>query len=324
DGPYAPPVCPQAASPAATGGEPQLAVRLRDPHGKLLTGQTPGVSFSDVSGLGVEFYVVDMNSYPGPGAGAFSVEIEGLQAGYVMRASASSGVTANLLSGHTMAAGQAGRVVVGLLLPAVQQADPSTHPVPRPTEELFGAYNFYTGERVPLDLRDDGLSGDGAAGDGIYGGVWEPQPGLWQLQVQGELADGSAFQRVEAAPIRVNRFGLRAPDPRRVMPGDNVTYQFALSNSGDEAQTFELAISSSLGWAVTDTVPSRVTVAAGETVQVDVQVVPPPEATEGSVEETMLTAVVPGDDALTSAMATARTTAVGQLQLYLPLTVGME
>ena len=194
------------------------------------------------------------------------------------------------------------------------------HPtLPQPTEELFGAYNFLTRQTVPLELKDDGLSRDGVAGDGIYGGTWQLEPGLWQLVAWGHLEDGSAFRRAETAPIRVMPFDLSAPDQKRVMPGDNVNLAFTLQNDSPAPQQFELLVDSNQGWAVTGTVPASVSLAAGETRKIQVPLAIPAEATIGTVEETRLIALAPGDDPLDSQMATAYAVAVDERLLDLPL-----
>lgn len=289
-----------------------LALQVRDPEGTLMEPGMAGVSFSDVSGLGLE---VNFSSYPGAKVGTFTVEISGVNAAYELRVSARSGASMNLLSRHTLPAGQIVPVRVGLLLPTVQARDAR----PLPTEELFGAYNFRTGQMVSLHLNDDGQSGDGAAGDGVYGGLWQPPAGVWQLLAWGELADGSRFQRVEPAPIRVLPFDLRAPGENQVMPGDNVNIAFTLDNDSGESRQFELDLDSSQNWAISGSLPASVTLAAGESRQIEVPLAIPEGTPAGMVEETRLTALAPGDDPLASSMATATTRAVDGWQISLPL-----
>lgn len=113
-----------------------------------------------------------------------------------------------------------------------------------------------------LALLDDGLNGDGAAGDGVYGRLSAPLPvGVHTVSV---TASGPGFTRSTGGQVEVVGFDLSltataAPDP--VYPGTSLTYTLTLANSGpSHAGTV----------VVTDTLPAGVTFTAAESTWGDI------------------------------------------------------
>jgi hypothetical protein len=183
---------------------------------------------------------------------------------------------------------------------------------------------------IPLNLHDDGLHGDGAANDGLYGGVYTPTiAGTWHLEAFGQSEDGSQFRRMDPAPVRVVRFRLPDPPRRSVAPDSTERVTFTLTNedaplpdvrtqNAAAGTTFALAVFSSQGWAVTGTVPATVTVDFGASIDIGLDVQVPPGAARGLVEETSLAAISQGDIA-NSRVAVAETAVGYPYNLFLPI-----
>ena len=161
-------------------------------------------------------------------------------------------------------------------------------------------------QEQPIDLFDDGQHGDGAAGDGIYGGpVLRDQPGCWMLLVRGTLSDGSSFTRMYPAPIRFRGFDLDDPSPISAVPGTTRTVNFRLENgtivnnrtaaNNGGATTFDLELFSDLGWAITDTVPTSVTLQPGESINIPVSVQVPSGMSVGMTDNVVLVSVPTND-----------------------------
>lgn len=79
-------------------------------------------------------------------------------------------------------------------------------------------------EEIAVRLLDDGKSGDGAAGDGIFGfALTADVPGLYQLVVSGSVAGGSGAVRREtslATQVVVSVSGERSITKKVYTPGD--------------------------------------------------------------------------------------------------------
>lgn len=184
-----------------------------------------------------------------------------------------------------------------------------------------------------IELFDDGEHGDGAAGDGIFGGMVQPTaPGWWRLAAEGELDDGSPFRRLAEVPLRVQQYRLTKPASILMGPDETRLITFTLRNEATpttgalaldegaaETTTFELALFSEQGWTITDTVPTTVTLGPGEGYTVTTSVVIPPDAPLGAMEESTFVAV-DVNDVNTGLTAVAETT-VGHNPLYIPLVV---
>jgi len=192
------------------------------------------------------------------------------------------------------------------------------------TSATFALVSMDWTQTQPIDLFDDGLHGDGAAGDGLYGGaVLRDAAGCWYLVVEGTLDDGSRFQRMYPAPIRFRGFDLDDPAPTSAAPGTLRLVNFDLVNGdtvrGGEPTTFDLEVFSDLGWAITDTVPVSVTLQPGESVRIQVPVQVPSGTLPTTVDDIVLVAAPAADIGLATS-ATAVVSVVESFQLFLPIT----
>ena len=180
----------------------------------------------------------------------------------------------------------------------------------------------------PLALFDDGQHNDGLAGDGLYGGqVNVPEPGYWRVMVTGVLSSGTElepFMRLDPTPMQFRRPRSSGPGAAPQLVGSTRMVNFSLTNSGGgetraaQTMSFDIGVYSEQGWVVTDSVPMSVTLAPNETINIPVEVVVPADAPVGTVEETTFVAV-PIDDFTDSSTAVVETTAVDQLNIYLPV-----
>lgn len=168
-----------------------------------------------------------------------------------------------------------------------------------------------------LDLRDDGQNGDEVAGDGHYYGDVTLKRGVFWLAARGRLGDGSPFYRIDPAPLRVRRFRAEGPPSTAAMPGAMASRAFTMTNDADSAQTFDLLLASSQGWAITDTVPASATLAAGETKTFRVPVQIPPGTVAGSEEVTTLTIL--SEEGLYASESVEAQIRVEGSNLFLPL-----
>lgn len=101
-----------------------------------------------------------------------------------------------------------------------------------------------------LTLLDDGLNGDGAANDGVYGKLSNPlPPGLHTISV---TATGTGFTRSTGGLVEVKSLDIsvtNSGEPDLVFPGTNLTYTLVVSNSGPSNAT---------NVVLTDTLPASV------------------------------------------------------------------
>lgn len=312
---------PITHSMAFTDGTTRL-VQLTDPEGnEIMPGDnTPGVTYFETattSYFRIELEGVSISSY----RGNWTADVSG-EKPYHFTSSADSGLTVQFLNSHTVPAGRPTPVRVALSVPraVTVMIDPGA---------IFKLRSRDGSREIPLDLYDDGLHGDGQGADGIFGGSVVLPQGLWYLWVTGNLDDGSAFQRLDPIPIRAHPFHVQPPVDRQALPGSVLAHSFTLTNEGEEmqvynnlaAQTYELTFTSSQGWALTDTLPTEITLETGESVDLVVPLQIPEDAEPGAIETISLTAVAPGDDLFDSATASSVTTVVDQLTVYLPATL---
>ncbi len=161
------------------------------------------------------------------------------------------------------------------------------------------AFSFVTAGGTLLqtvDLYDDGIHGDGTAGDGVYGGVWVPTSSeSHYLKVVGTDTQGRPFERTDTTPIKSQGMSVVAPLGQTVLPGDTVTYTFAINNGGGSADTYNLTYESSQGWANTSGLPVAISVAAHGTQYVSVPVEVSSGAEPGSLDSLELSAISQSD-----------------------------
>ena len=284
-----------------------VQIQLFDPDGQEITPATPGVSLHTTGARTYLSYAPPVGTLP---TGLWTVRVSGSGA-YVLNFDAQSSLHLSYLGSRSVPAGRT--------IP-IRALVEETSGALQPLTVTFRLVTIDGQQSLPIDLFDDGAHQDGDAGDGIYGGpVVMPAPGLWQLQAQGQLSDGSPFRRLDPTPIRARAFDLPAPVTVPTAPGSSRQIAFTLANDpttrGGVATTFDLAVFSEQGWTVTDTVPVSVTLAPGESRQITVTVNIPADALPGSMEETTLVAV-PTNDIGLGASTVAETTV--SYTLYLP------
>ncbi len=98
--------------------------------------------------------------------------------------------------------------------------------------------------------------------------------------------------------------------------GTTVTYTIQLTNTGSVTDTFDLTAT---GGAWTTTVSSSVTLAAGETVSLTVQVEVPGDAGDGDSDMTTVTAVSQTDTGESDTLMLTTTAVITQQFIYLPV-----
>ena len=153
-------------------------------------------------------------------------------------------------------------------------------------------------------------NGPGQPRSEFFGDVAPPaEP--FRVHVVGTDAQGLPFQRVLPQPIHAQRVRVTARDrePAELRHGETKPIAFLVTNAG-AAATFSLHAVDDRGF-VASTVPSSVTLEAGQTAEVAVLVSTPKSAIPGSTDT--LTVV-----AENAADATARNFAVVRLPVELP------
>jgi subtilisin family serine protease len=135
--------------------------------------------------------------------------------------------------------------------------------------------SLITGNAVPRQVQVDCGGTGGQIPNNVYG---------W-----GRIDAWAAFQEarqefhVSFTPDRSGSTG----------PGKSIRYTHTLTNTGLQADTYQLSFESSLGWSVTLT--SSLTLQPGEAVVVRVTLTTPQDSPIGAVDSTRLTAVSQGD-----------------------------
>ena len=193
------------------------------------------------------------------------------------------------------------------------------------TSATFSLVSMDGQQELPIELFDDGKHGDGAAGDGLYGGpVLRDKQGCWMLLVRGQLKDGSRFTRMYPAPIRFRGFDLDDPSPISAVAGTQRTVNFRLVNGSADvnegATTFDLEIFSDQGWAITDTIPTSVTLQPGESINIPVPVQVPSGTLAGMSDNVVLVSAPTTDIGLATS-ATAVLDVVDAFEQFLPITL---
>lgn len=115
----------------------------------------------------------------------------------------------------------------------------------------------------------------------------------------GVIGDGN-FLRINPTKITVGNVEIVAPEDKNVTPGTSFIHTFQLRNKGTAEDTYTLTASSSKGWADVAGKSVPVTVAAGETVDLDIPVNVPSDATTGQVDRLSIQAVSQTDPSINS------------------------
>lgn len=291
-----------------------LTVQLRGPGGMVIGPGHPAMTVLETDHrLQMN---VDLGGFSGPPTGTWTLRVSGM-GGFRLAVAAQSSLNFDYRGPNVVPAGRPVQVRA-LILDDTDGAETAQPATAEQLEDVtFHAYGLH-GEIGPaLPLFDDGEHGDREAGDGLYGGVITLPQGFWRLAAQGELADGTRFQRVDPALIRAHRLRVAGPGDRSAQPGRTLSHAFQVGNDGEMTQTYGLLVSSSMGWAVTDTVPADLTLGPGESAFVQVPVQVPAGAPIGAMEETSLTAVGVGDVSLSNT-ASVLVTVAETAPVYLP------
>jgi hypothetical protein len=295
-----------------------IEVKLVDPSGNDFE---PGdTGFSTIATTDRQFLEMRAAGSPALDPGLWKVHITGTGA-YRLDVKANTDLhMAYLGPSWSLAQGRLTHLRAGLL---------SSDPEWRLREVQFRLTSFTGNTTIPLALHDDGQHGDGAAGDGLFGGGYIPTiPGIWYLEAFGRGEDGRFFRRMDPAFIRVSRSRIAEPPPRTAAPDSSQNITFTIHNDNVAPgepngpalaanTTYELALFSSRGWAVTGTVPASVTIPYGGSTDIQVAVHVPRVVPHGAVEETTLVAIEAGQIGA-SLEATGRITAKSDHVIFLP------
>lgn len=158
----------------------------------------------------------------------------------------------------------------------------------------------------PAVLFDDGIHGDGAAHDGVFGGTASfTESGEYRLLA---AVTTHSVQRVSELVVVVSDVSVSGPMDSVSRPGSSVTLPFDVTNLSAQAHVFDLALDVTPAWGDGSGLPSTLTLAPGERATVAVDLVVPTTAANGDGARTALTVVAQDDPAVTDS-ASARTLA---------------
>jgi len=297
-----------------------VSVELIDPEGNVIDESTPGYRrlTSESRDMQIMFETLTHED-----AGEWQVRVSGTGE-YTINVFGSSDVHIMSLGRHVARANRP--FDVRALITSEEDHDPSLLGLNEhctygcwltATLKLVGVDNF---GMYPVDMFNIGMPPSVAGGS-----VTVPTPGLYRLVAEGTLEDGTQFTRVDPTPIRVRAHGMDGSGDAPALPGSTHSVSFELTNDGvaglattlTTATTFDLELFSEQGWTISDAIPESVTLNPGESVEYTVDVVVPPDADIGSVEDSTLVAV-PQDDLAATVSSSARTTVVEQLHVFLP------
>jgi hypothetical protein len=245
-------------------------MEVKDPDGVVVLPNDPGVSFTDFRGN--QYYQI-----ADPLAGVWEIQISG-EGSFSFSTSGDSGINLEYLGSTSWAQGAMEQLKARLTGP-IDTAD----------------FQLVTPEGTFVDalpLFDDGAHDDGEAGDGFYAGSYTPSAqGNYYLRVEGLDESGNPYARVATEMIRVHTLQLVAPPGQTAEPGDTIVYDFSIYNTGGTAQTYDLSLTSELGWADPGGIPASVDVPGGGSAIVQVTVNVPLTATLGSADRATLVAI---------------------------------
>ncbi len=102
------------------------------------------------------------------------------------------------------------------------------------------------------------------------------------------------------------------------IPLDVIAYTHTLTNAGGVTDTFTLSTYSALGWPVTTSPPSPLTLSSGQTATVIVHVTIPAATLSGTVDTAVVTATSGADSYLTASVADTTTVTFGPQAAFAP------
>lgn len=303
--------------PSLTQEGQNHTVKVRDPQGNILEAGDPGVTVLEQE-FCTSIYIDIPTVYPDHPGGTWELILEG-QGEYNVQIIAQTGVHMDYIGRHVFRAGRMSPVRINLTTDAGAPAIDSS-------SVKFKMRSALGSQSIDIELFDDGMHGDGDAGDGLFGGRVVLPRGIYRPHVSGLLADGSPFERIYPVPIRVQGFsGSQSGDGQRA-PGNTRTLRFEITNDSQTptrevaSQTYMLELESSMAWASDAGLPEQITLAPGETRRFEVSVAIPADASPGEVEETSLI-VMEQDNLAASDVLSVETVVVEQMELYLPLSI---
>lgn len=266
-----------------------LSLAIEDPTGLPVGSGDPGVTYTSTGG--VEYYQI-----ADPLPGLWRLEVTG-SGDFSLSVSGDSPIVFEYLGDTSLPLGE--EVSLSASLSGA-------------VEDLV--FRLVRPDGAPVDtitLLDDGRSGDGSAGDGIYAGTYTPEiPGRLLLRVEGiEALDRTGFEREAPEVIRVQPLAVEGDGNERVNRGDEVVRRFRIENLGD-ADSFRLSVSSTQEWADLGGVPGSITLGTGEVLELEIPVTVPADAEPASVEEIVLVVLSESDPFISdaaSAFTTMRT-----------------
>lgn len=185
---------------------------------------------------------------------------------------------------------------------------------------------------TPADPAGDPMYGSGASLSGTLGGITKVDGVISSNVIGAEcemavpwsalgVAAGSpinlqfatldingtqTIDNVDVSTTAVRALTLVPDNAATATGGETVDYTHTLTNTGNAADTYDLAATSSLGWAVaiidpaTNTEISYVTVAASATADLVVRVTVPGSPAEGATDATVLTATSLGNSSVSA------------------------
>jgi len=243
---------------------------LINPNGITVNPSDPGVTYTAVSNA--KYYQI-----ANPVVGIWQAQVSG-DGIFALSSSGNSPIGFEYLSDTSLAKDEPANLLVLLTGPVASASFQFVHPDGTLLQTV--------------DLFDDGLHGDDVADDGVYGGTYTPTTaGSFYIRVEGTTTDSTEFERIVTKMIRVQTMSVVAPAGQTVPAGTTHVYDFSIINGGTVDEIYDLAITSSQGWADLSGVPSSVTVLAGATEHILIPVNVPIMAVEGSTDELMVTAV---------------------------------
>jgi hypothetical protein len=245
-------------------------LEVRDPDGTVILPNDSSVTYRSFRGA-QNYRIAD------PQAGLWEIRITG-EGTFGFTTSGDSDINLEYLGSTSWAQGALETLKVRLTGPV----DTSTFKLVTPEGELVDTIMLY----------DDGAHGDGEEDDGYFVGSYTPNTqGHFYLNVEGLDVNADPYTRVATKLIRVHTLQVTAPPGQIAAPGDTIVYDFTVQNTGSTVQTYDLSLSSELGWADLSALPSSVEVAGGESAIIQVTVNVPEDAAPGTEDKATLVAI---------------------------------
>jgi hypothetical protein len=240
------------------------------PGGTQVNSSDTDVTFTGISNA--RYYQITL-----PTPGVWQAQVVG-DGDFAFSASGNTPISFDFLSDTSLPVGKAANVQVSLTGPVTSATFNFTH--------LDGTSSGI------VTLYDDGLHRDGTASDGIYGGVWTPaSTGDYYFRVQGITESGAVFEQVVSKIIRVQGLNVEASPDLLLYPGSSIKHDFAITNNGSSADTYDLTYASTQGWADFSSLPESISIAAGATTHIQIPLNVPASTTPSTIDRTTLVAV---------------------------------